>query len=99
MKPAVTKAILKKCDSVSLLLKSLSHPVRLKVLCSISDSERSVNELTKFCAISQSAMSQFLGRMKEEGIVESRRVKTQIFYRVKDPKVSRLLLAIKEIYC
>ena len=99
MKPTITKAILKQCDSVSQLLKSLAHPVRLKVLCSLMDKERSVNELTEFCGISQSAMSQFLSRMKLEGIVDSRRERNQVFYRVADPKLSRLLLAIKEIYC
>ncbi|MDR3606643.1 MAG: metalloregulator ArsR/SmtB family transcription factor [Oligoflexia bacterium] len=99
MKPAVTKAILKKCDSVSRLLKSLSHPVRLKVLCSLMEKERGVNELTEFCGISQSAMSQFLARMKAEGLLESRRERNHVYYRVADQKVSRLLSAIREIYC
>ncbi len=99
MKSTVTKAILKQCDSVSELLKSLAHPVRLKILCSLLDGERSVNALTEFCGISQSAMSQFLQRMKEEGLVDSRRERNRVFYHVANPKVSRLLGAIKEIYC
>lgn len=99
MKTPLTKAILKQCDSVSELLRSLAHPVRLKILCSLMENERSVNELTDFCGISQSAMSQFLGRMKEEGLVDSRREKTRVFYRVANPKVTRLLGAIKDIYC
>lgn len=95
----VAKAIYKKCDDVSAVLKSLSHPVRLKVLCQTIDEERSVTELMDFCKISQSAMSQFLGRMKEEGVLESRRVGQKILYSLADPKLKRLLQAIREIYC
>jgi DNA-binding transcriptional ArsR family regulator len=95
----IAKAIYKKCDDVSAILKSLSHPVRLKVLCQTMDEERSVTELMDFCRISQSAMSQFLGRMKEEGILESRRDRQKILYCVADPKMKKLLRAIREIYC
>jgi DNA-binding transcriptional ArsR family regulator len=93
------KAILAKCDEVSQVLKSLSHPTRLKVLCQVIDQERSVNELTEFCGISQSAMSQFLNRMKAEGIVSSRRDGNHVYYGISDPKLAKLLRAIKEIYC
>jgi ArsR family transcriptional regulator len=95
----LTKAIIKQCDSVSAVMKSLSHPVRLKILCQIMDQERSVNELTEFCKISQSAMSQFLGRMKEEGVVTCRREHHFVYYSVADKKLIKLLQAIKEIYC
>jgi len=95
----LTKAILKQCEPVSQILKSLSHPVRLKILCSILDGEKTVNELTEFCEISQSAMSQFLNRMKLEGIVVSRRDRTFVYYGVADPKITQLLKALKEIYC
>ena len=99
MKSNVTKAILGKCDEVSQVLKSLSHPVRLKVLCQVIDAERSVSELTEFCGISQSAMSQFLNRMRAEGIVSSRKDGTHVYYGIADPKLVKLLRAIKEIYC
>ena len=99
MKSDVSKAILDQCDIVSQVLKSLSHPVRLKVLCQVIERERTVTELTEFCGISQSAMSQFLGRMKDEGILESRREWNQVYYKIVDPKLVRLLWALKEIYC
>ena len=99
MNAAATKAILKQCDVVSGILKALSHPVRLKILCHIMEKERSVNELTEFCGISQSAMSQFLNRMKNEGVVVSRREHNFMYYSVADKKLARLLQALKEIYC
>ena len=93
------KEILIKCDEVSQVLKSLSHPVRLKVLCEVLDSEKTVNELTEFCEIPQSAMSQFLLRMKNEGILISRKEGTFVYYALADQKIKKLLKAVKEIYC
>ena len=94
--------ILKKCNQVSQVLRSISHPVRLRVLCQLAESEMSVNELTRFCGISQSAMSQFLSRMKAEGLLQSRRERQKIFYfleKSRSHELGKLLIAIKGIYC
>jgi ArsR family transcriptional regulator len=99
VKNDITKAILNNCEDVSQIMKSLSHPVRLKILCRLLSKAQSVNELTEFCAISQSAMSQFLKRMKEEGILNARRDHNFVYYSISDKKLTQLLRAIKEIYC
>ncbi len=99
MKNKDKSAILERCEEVSQTLKSLSHPVRLKILCLAMDEEKTVGELTEFCEISQSAMSQFLDRMKDEGIVTSRKEGTRVYYKIAEPKLAKLLLAIKQIYC
>lgn len=98
-KSETQKALFKNCDEVSQLMKSLSHPTRLKVLCCILQSEQSVNSLTEVCEISQSAMSQFLKRMKNENILESRREGTFIYYRIADEKLLKLLQTVKDLYC
>ncbi len=98
-KTDLTKAILRKCNDVSRVMKSLSHPVRLKILCCILEQEQGVNDLAKFCEISQSAMSQFLKRMKAEGVLRSRRDHNFVFYSISDKKLLELLRAIKGIYC
>jgi ArsR family transcriptional regulator len=99
LKNEVTKAIIRKCDDVSLVMKSLSHPVRLKILCQLLDQEQSVNDLTEFCQISQSAMSQFLKRMKAEGVLASRRDHNFIYYSIADNRLVELLNVVKDIYC
>lgn len=99
MNATATRALLRQCDMVSGVLKALSHPVRLKILCHIMEKERSVNDLAEFCGISQSAMSQFLSRMKAEGVVVSRREHNFMYYSVADKKLARLLQTLKEIYC
>ena len=93
------RALFKQCERVSQVMKSLSHPVRLKILCSVLDKEQSVNNLTEICKVSQSAMSQFLKRMKSEKILNSRREGTSIYYRIVDKKLLTLLRAIKDVYC
>jgi DNA-binding transcriptional ArsR family regulator len=98
-KQEVTKAILRKCEDVSLVMKSLSHPVRLKVLCCVMDEEQGVNDLAAFCDISQSAMSQFLKRMKAEGLLLSRRDHNFVYYSIADKRLIQLLHAVKDIYC
>lgn len=95
----LSEAILDRCDDVSQILKSLSHPVRLKVLCQVMEGEQTVNELTEFCEISQSAMSQFLNRMRADGLVKSRKEGTHVFYGIADEKLVKLLRAVKDIYC
>lgn len=95
----VVENIARQCDVVARVLRSLSHPVRLKILTELARQERSVNDLKAACGTSQSAMSQFLKRMKAEGMVESRRESPFIFYRIADPKLHKLMRAMSDIYC
>jgi DNA-binding transcriptional ArsR family regulator len=59
----------------------------------------SVNELAAAVGLSQSALSQHLAKMREEGLVATRRAAQTIFYRITDRKVARILALLKRIYC
>lgn len=99
MTAPLAKAILGQCEEVSRTMKSLSYPARLKILCELMDGEHTAGELTEAAELSQSAASQLLARMKGEGVLECRRDGTRVYYKVADKKLSRLLKAIKDIYC
>jgi len=99
MKASELEKMANRCDEVSEALKSLAHPVRLKVLCAVVDREKTVSELTEFGGISQSAMSQFLIRLKAEGVLSSRRKGNFVFYTLTNQKLKSLIHALKEIYC
>ncbi len=86
-------------ESVSALLKQLSHPQRLLILCSLIESERSVGEIENACGASQSAVSQFLKAMRLEGIVESRRDGKQVYYKIADDRVHKLIASLYGIFC
>lgn len=91
--------ILTKCDKLSVIMKSLSNPNRLKILCLIGHSNKTVCELAEFCNTSQSAMSQLLLRMSKENIINSRKEGTTVYYKICDPKIYKVMQAIYKIYC
>lgn len=84
---------------VAVLLKQLSHPQRLLILCSIAEGEKSVGQIEEACGASQSAVSQFLKGMRLEGLIEPRRDGKQIYYRIVDKRVLELMRSLYQIFC
>ncbi len=91
--------LLDQCNSATKMLKALAHPQRLQILCFLASAELSVSEIENRCKASQSAVSQFLGRMKSEGWVASRKDGNYVYYRILDPKVKKLIQAMHKIFC
>jgi DNA-binding transcriptional ArsR family regulator len=82
------------------MLKMLANERRLTILCRLmAEREISVGALADAVDIGQSALSQHLAKMREEGLVATRRDGQTIFYRIADPKVGRLIHVLKDIYC
>lgn len=86
-------------EEVAALLKQISHPQRLLILCSMVDGEKSVGEIERACGASQSAVSQFLKGMRLEGLVESRREGKQVFYRIHDERALNLINFLYKVFC
>jgi DNA-binding transcriptional ArsR family regulator len=91
--------IKKSCDKVCLILRSLSHPQRLLILSHLLRGSKNVSELVDLCEISQSQVSQFLTRMKFEGIVSSKKEGSYQMYRIADKKLIHLMRTIQMEYC
>jgi DNA-binding transcriptional ArsR family regulator len=89
----------KSCEEVCQLLKSLSHPQRLLILAHLLNGEKTVSDLMELCGISQSQLSQFLSRMKIEGLVGSRRDGKYRYYSVADGRLTHLMQSIQKEYC
>jgi DNA-binding transcriptional ArsR family regulator len=81
------------------LLRSLSHPQRLLVLCALGDEERSVAELRELLDIDQVPMSQQLMRLRADGLVEARRDGTTVYYRITKPEVLTVIEALHSAFC
>jgi len=88
----------KNCKKVAEILKNLSHPDRLMILCYLSIKPRNVNELSELTECSQSAVSQFLSRMKHQGLIESDREGHFVNYKIADPKIMELMESLHKIY-
>lgn len=89
----------RKSEDVAALLKQLSHPQRLLILCSMIEGEKSVGEIEAACGASQSAVSQFLKGMRLEGLIEPRREGKQVYYRIVDKRVMGLIKSLYQIFC
>lgn len=82
------------------MLRALANQQRLLILCHLSaEEELSVSGLRGRMALSQSALSQHLARLREEDLVTFRRDAQALLYRIADPRVSRLLGLLHELYC
>ena len=88
-----------KASEVAEILKLLAHPKRLLILCKLSEGEMSVGDLEKFCSISQSQLSQFLAKMRQEWLIESRKDGIFVYYRIQDGRISQMLKSLTTIYC
>jgi ArsR family transcriptional regulator, virulence genes transcriptional regulator len=94
------RALQAKAGQVADLLRALGNDRRLLILCTLVErGEATVGELADEVDLSQSALSQHLGRMREEGIVAFRRDAQTLWYRIADERVEALLATLHRLYC
>lgn len=87
-------------DQAAALLQAVGNPKRLVILCLlIQQGEMSVGVLNEMVALSPSALSQHLARMRQEGLVSYRREAQTLYYRIEDPNVAKLIGTLKDIFC
>ncbi|CAN0656789.1 winged helix-turn-helix transcriptional regulator [Nitratireductor aquimarinus] len=88
-----------KARQASDLLKAMANQNRLMILCHLLDGEASVNALAEAVGMSQSALSQQLGKLRALGLVETRRDGQQIYYSLAAQEVEQVLQTLYGIYC
>lgn len=81
------------------LMKALGNESRLMILCSLADRERSVGDLNEIIPLSQSALSQQLARLREQGLVNTRRESQTIYYSLADGPADRVIHLLYDLYC
>ena len=94
-----TEKLANNAKTVAALLKQLSNHYRLMIVCTLSSNELTVGELNKQVDLSQSALSQHLAKLREAGIVTTRRESQTIFYRLANPKIERILAVLHAEFC
>lgn len=88
-----------KVGAVSELLKSISHPLRLKILCLLQDGELSVGELQSELQTTTANISQHLTLLRHQGIVTSRKDANFIYNRIADDRVIQLIDTLQDLFC
>lgn len=83
----------------SALLKTLANPDRLLLLCQLSQGERCVSELEELLGIHQPTLSQQLGVLRNEGLVDTRREGKQIHYRLASKEALIVIKVLYDTFC
>jgi DNA-binding transcriptional ArsR family regulator len=87
-------------DEAARFLKLMANEQRLLILCQlVMKGEMAVNALADSVDLSQSALSQHLARLREDGLVAFRREAQTLHYRIADPRAVRLLKTLKLMFC
>jgi DNA-binding transcriptional ArsR family regulator len=81
------------------LMKSLANENRLMIMCVLADGEFSVGELNQRIDLSQSALSQHLAVLREQGLVKTRRESQTIHYSLADTEAISLIERLHELFC
>ncbi|WP_375566250.1 ArsR/SmtB family transcription factor [Oceaniradius stylonematis] len=81
------------------LMEMLSQPVRLRILCALSEQKWSVVKLAEAVNLSQPAMSHHLRKLREAGLVKTERDAQTIYYSLQGREVTEVLAVLHDLYC
>ncbi|HEU5047578.1 MAG TPA: metalloregulator ArsR/SmtB family transcription factor [Rickettsiales bacterium] len=98
-KPVGMEAMQRNAAKAEAMLKLLANAKRLMILCHLVKGEKSVGQLVEIIGLSQSALSQHLARMRDQGLVEADKQGQMVFYRICNPEVEAILSTLYLIYC
>lgn len=93
------EALAERADHVAGRLALMANPSRLLILCRLAEGEASVGALQEVVGLSQSALSQHLAKLREGGVVATRREAQTIHYRLADPQTQAIMAALYDTFC
>ncbi|MCX7152852.1 MAG: metalloregulator ArsR/SmtB family transcription factor [Betaproteobacteria bacterium] len=80
-------------------MKSIAHPLRLKILCLVADEEMSVQDIVDAVGTSQSNISQHLAILRDKGVLKARKEANRVFYRIGDERTLQLVGIMRQVFC
>ena len=80
-------------------LKSIAHPLRLKILCVVGDQEACVQEIVGAVGTSQSNISQHLAILRDKGVLLTRKDANRVYYRIGNERILQLIGMMREVFC
>lgn len=94
------RGIVKAAADVAGVLRALGNDRRLLILCTLVErGEATVGSLADAVDLSQSALSQHLAKMRDEGLLTYRRDSQTLWYRIADARIEELLATLHRLYC
>jgi ArsR family transcriptional regulator len=92
-------AMRKAAEKARGLLKVLSNPDRLLLLCQLTQGEQCVSDLENALGIRQPTLSQQLGVLRDEELVHTRREGKQIYYSIASKEAQAIMQVLYDVYC
>lgn len=86
-------------EKVAALLKTMSHPIRLKILCLLQEREMTVGEIREQVKTTNANVSQHLSLLRGQGILSTRKDANFIFNRIEDARVVELISSMRQLFC
>ena len=80
------------------MFKALAHPIRIKILEVLRESEKNVTELQNVLGLDQSTVSQQLSLLRNKNLIATRKVGSSVFYSVSDPLLFDILDTARAIF-
>ena len=92
-------AMQENAEAAAELMKQLSNPNRLMILCAIATKTLSVSDINRRVSISQSALSQHLTRLRKAGLVKTRKDRQTVYYSLQGDAAIQVISVLERIYC
>ncbi len=90
-----TRDLSSRAEEATSLMKSLAHQSRLMICCQLRSGEMAVGELEDVLGIKQPNLSRELGKLRDDGLVETRRESKTVYYRLSETsRISSMIDAI-----
>lgn len=99
IKPEIPQTMESRAAHAAAFLKTLAHEGRLMILCHLGAGEKSVGQLENLLDIRQAAVSQMLARLREEGLVSTRREGKTVYYSLSDTNTEQLIGLLYSLFC
>ncbi len=86
-------------SAVAKILKSMSHPIRLKILCLLQDGEMTVGDIRNEVETTNANVSQHLNILRAQGIIDYRKDANFIHNKITDKRILELIMNMQQLFC
>lgn len=86
-------------ENMSKLLKTMSHPIRLKILCLLEDKELTVGDIQNEVKTTKANVSQHLTILRNQGVIKFRKDANFIYNCIADERILKLMSSMRELFC
>jgi ArsR family transcriptional regulator len=81
------------------IMKSISHPIRLKILCLLFEGGQTVGQIHEQLSTSYANVSQHLQRLQHQGLVITDKQANFVYYSIASANIREMISLLRRLYC